>query len=423
MPITRQSSKVENMSEDPVMITLKSIQEQNSNMNDSIQNLTEKVIKLQSEFDIIKDLKSSIEFTQANVLDLENKVSGIDNTVTSQNDRLDIIERKLENSQKQNIVLNEKLLARETYSRRENLKFVGISESNNETREQLIIKLRNMFSSKLKIADTDRILFQRCHRLGKKSENGTRDIIARFVYFSDREKVWNSRSELTGTDIIINEDFPEEIEHRRSVLYKVFKLARQAGYRVKFTADKLIINGSLYTVDSLDKLPPELHPKVLSEKHTDNSVLFYGGFSVFSNFYPCHFVYNGIKFNSVEQCFQYQKVMTTRDKKLADQILCEKDPKQQYYLAKNVKPDEANWNEQTSKEVMKSVVKAKFEQNPTLKSDLLKTDDKVIIECNPHNHFWANGLRLTDEGAEVSTNWKGQNVLGSILCSVREIMK
>ena len=141
MPITRQSSKVENMNEDPVMITLKSIQEQNSNMNDSIQNLTEKVIKLQSEFDIFKDLKSSIEFTQANVLDLENKVSGIDNTVTSQNDHLDIIKRKLENSQKQNIVLNEKLLARETYSRRENLKFVGIPESNNETREQLIIKL------------------------------------------------------------------------------------------------------------------------------------------------------------------------------------------------------------------------------------------------------------------------------------------
>ena len=156
------------------------------------------------------------------------------------------------------------------------MKFTGIPEEKDESNEQLITKVRNIFSNDLGITDSKKILFQRCHRLGKKldGQSTPRDIIARFVYFPDREKVWEQRSKLKGTNIVMNEDFPDEILQRRSQLYKVFKLAREKHFKVKMVADFLIINGTRYTVDSMDKLPPEIHPKAEAERYTDNSVCF-----------------------------------------------------------------------------------------------------------------------------------------------------
>ena len=335
-----------------------------------------------------------------------------------------MIEQKLENSYKESKLYKEKQLRQDIYSRRENLKFTGIPEEKDESNEQLITKVRNIFSNDLGITDSKKILFQRCHRLGKKldGQSTPRDIIARFVYFPDGEKVWEQRSKLKGTNIVMNEDFPDEILQRRSQLYKVFKLAREKHFKVKMVADFLIINGTRYTVDSMDKLPPEIHPKAEAERYTDNSVLFYGGYSVLSNFYSCCFVVNGQRFTSVEQYFQYEKAKINDNTKLATDILTENDPKKQFQLGKKIKTGE-KWNEITSKNLVEVAVKAKFEQNDNLLTKLLNTGNKTLIQCNPHDKLWANGLRLTDKDAEDKAKWKGQNVLGEILCAVRESLK
>ena len=99
------------------------------------------------------------------------------------------------------------------------------------------------------------------------------------------------------------------------------------------------------------------------------------------------------------------------------------DPKQQYYLGKNLKPDESQWNDQISKQTMKEGVNAKFAQCSTLKNDLLDTKDKLIIQRNPYDTMWSNGLKMNDENVEDSTKWKGQNLLRKIVCEVREALK
>ena len=47
-----------------------------------------------------------------------------------------------------------------------------------------------------------------------------------------------------------------------------------------------------------------------------------------------------------------------------------------------------------------------------MKNDLLDTKDKLIIQCNPYDTMWSNGLKMKDENVEDSTKWKGQNLLG-----------
>ena len=40
-------------------------------------------------------------------------------------------------------------------------------------------------------------------------------------------------------------------------------------------------------------------------------------------------------------------------------------------------------------------MRAKFVQNPVLLKALLDTKNKTLIECNPHDLLWANGLKVT----------------------------
>ena len=113
---TRSTSKSGNMSDDPVMMTLKNIQDQISNMNSSIVSLTSQVSKLQSDIEIIKDLRESVEFTQAGLTEVENRVSSIQDSVYNQTVRLDMIEQKLENSYKESKLYKEKQLRQDIYT-------------------------------------------------------------------------------------------------------------------------------------------------------------------------------------------------------------------------------------------------------------------------------------------------------------------
>ena len=69
---------------------------------------------------------------------------------------------------------------------------------------------------------------------------------------------------------------------------------------------------------------------------------------------------------------------------------------------------------------MKSGLKAKFEQNITLRESLKATDDSVIMEANPADTYWGAGLSLNNQDIWDLTKWKGQNKLGKLLSEVRE---
>jgi len=73
-----------------------------------------------------------------------------------------------------------------------------------------------------------------------------------------------------------------------------------------------------------------------------------------------------------------------------------------------IRPD---WNE-VKDDVMRRVVKAKFEQHPDLKEMLLGTGDAVLIEHTENDRYWGDG-----------GNGKGKNMLGKILMEVREQCK
>ena len=220
----------------------------------------------------------------------------------------------------------------------------------------------------------------------------------------------------------MNEDFPLEIEKRRSKLYPVFKLAKEKKHKVKLQADKVIINSQRYTVDTLDKLPADLQLKNLAERKGDNEVLFHVNKSCFSNFYRANFEINGKTYKSAEQYLQYQKALCSGNQETAAKIM--QLDEQGYYLGKKLTPDEQKWNENIAKQVMKAAIRAKFEQNEHLRTEIVNTGKKSLVNCNPYEMFMSCGLKITDDDAKNRTKWKGSNNLGTlILCSVRETLK
>ena len=96
--------------------------------------------------------------------------------------------------------LRKQILYLETYSRRENLKFVGIPEkitsidnisdaregSSKDTAAVIYKFMANELSMKEPQKRTE---FQRMHRLGKPTRKSPRPILARFLRYSDRQEV------------------------------------------------------------------------------------------------------------------------------------------------------------------------------------------------------------------------------------------
>ena len=310
----------------------------------------------------------------------------------------------------------------ENYMKRDNLIFGGISES---SPENCLEKIQHLITKNLKldIEATD-IKFQRVHRLGKKQQGKTRPIIARFLWFNDRQKVWKSRNNLSGTPFWMSEDYTKEVQQNRKVLRPVLQGAIASGTEENpvsayLILDRLYTQDNMYTVDTLDSLPADLKPEVLATpKIGENYVAFFNKSSPLSNFYPAEFQLDNKQFKHVEQYFQYKKALLCGYPNLAADIANESCPYQCKSLVKKVKLNN-DWKKQ-QEEVMRNGCSAKFLQNPELMQFLRDTEDRTIVEARSDDKFWGAGLHVNDKRFETPTKWPGKNKLGQILMDIRQ---
>ncbi|XP_065642647.1 uncharacterized protein LOC136074270 isoform X2 [Hydra vulgaris] len=111
-----------------------------------------------------------------------------------------------------NVVVKDKLAELEDRSRRNNLRFTGIEEDENETWELSEEKIQNVLKTKLGFKSNVEI--ERAHRTRKKSSDGkkyNRTIIVKLLNYKDKKtaldnyvqlKLWNDR-------FYVNEDYSE----------------------------------------------------------------------------------------------------------------------------------------------------------------------------------------------------------------------
>ena len=158
---------------------------------------------------------------------------------------------------------------------------------------------------------------------------------------------------------------------------------------------------------------------------TDKHAFFYGSWA--SNFYRAPFKWSAYgeehEFFCTEQAFMWAKAMTFGDTQTAKDILEEKSsPMACKMLGRKVKNYvDSIWN-MLRLGVMYEVNVAKFSQNEDLRMKITdeKFNGKTFVEASPSDPIWGIMMPIGDPNIDDETNWKGQNLLGKALTSVRE---
>lgn len=330
---------------------------------------------------------------------------------------------KVEKLQKENEDLKKRLIEQEDRNRHCNLKIIGLHEPQDETPLNLVQRVRKFFQEKLELQRYQGIRLDECYRIGKKSPTKNRTIFLRFSFLLEKEIVWSARRKLKGESIHLQEDFSAETEEKRGKLYPYMKMAQSEKKKAFLSGDKLIIQGTSYTVETVDQSGISTQSNV-DEKSDRNTYLFYGKTHPFSNFHPSSINIENCTYANVEQYFQHKRALFFKDNPTAEKILSTPDPVQQMRLGKVVRKDpriEEQWK-QVCVEIMREGVLAKFQQHGHLSAILLATGEKIIGEANPYDALWGTGTKLRDRQALNPSSWKGENNMGRILVAIRSYL-
>ena len=223
--------------------------ERKMNKLDSIEEKIEKfLLRLDDIEKSVSSLRCEVNSSKGKQADLQRFVDEVKDSVDCAHGRTDVLELKSYkldtdfNVAKED--LRKKILYLEAYSRRENLKFAGIPEVSSDQEDTKTV-LTNFISRQLGIENPEEIEFQRVHQIGKKGDR-PRMVIARFLWFTDRERVMRNAYKLKNTDFTIYDDIPKELIDLRKKHMPAFHEARKAGKRAIFSKSepgKLFIDG------------------------------------------------------------------------------------------------------------------------------------------------------------------------------------
>ena len=235
--------------EDLLSRQLKPIRETIETLSVKFENLTTS----------INDMRATADHADSNATEALTKVASVEKRVAD-------LESALTQSRHKPDKLYARNLKLESYSRRDNLKFMGIPEQKDEN----CLNLVHTNLSQMGLDQSD-INILRVHRLGiyKKNQRSPRPIIFRLATSTDRDIIWQKRSTLTGLGVWIKEDYPPEIDQDRITLWPYVKAARRGDPSFPDTrvsaylrGDKLILNNHVYSVDNLEYLPNFVHSNI-----------------------------------------------------------------------------------------------------------------------------------------------------------------
>lgn len=144
------------------------------------------------------------------------------------------------------------------------------------------------------------------------------------------------------------------------------------------------------------------------------------GPSCLCQWWPSEFTVEGVSYPTAEHYMMAEKARLFGDEEIRERILQAPDPSQAKALGRRVSGfDTARWEEVRLPIVVTGNL-AKFGQDPSLRSYLLGTAPRRLVEASPVDRVWGIGLAAEDPRAQDPAQWQGLNLLGEALMDVRE---
>ncbi len=145
--------------------------------------------------------------------------------------------------------------------------------------------------------------------------------------------------------------------------------------------------------------------------------------SCLSNWFPAPFTEGGINYPTTEHYMMAQKALLFKDTDISVKIIQAKTPGEAKKLGRLVQGfDEDTWIQHRFESVVRGNL-AKFSQHEAVKSFLLSTHERILVEASPTDRIWGIGMAADDPQIEHPDTWKGLNLLGFALMEVRSRLR
>ncbi|EBP1705225.1 NADAR family protein [Salmonella enterica] len=132
------------------------------------------------------------------------------------------------------------------------------------------------------------------------------------------------------------------------------------------------------------------------------------------------FTYDGITYATAEHWMMAGKARLFNDSKTLARILAAATQAEAKKLGRQVTNfDEQRWQD-CCFELVSEGNYHKFSQHSALKTFLLNTQPRILVEASPVDKIWGIGLAKDHPHAGVPSHWKGKNLLGFALMVVRD---
>lgn len=354
----------------------------------------------QKELSQIESLVKSGEFQDERIREQEVQTKKLTAENVILQDRVILLETQM-------TFMHKKLVQQEDYSRRSNIKISGVPEKRGERCEEIVQEIFDHMGC------TD-IALERCHRIGRKFDNQTRNIIARFAYPPDKGIIMRNRRYLPH-GVFINDDYSQETTRRRNTLRPIFKEAKRKDQDTHMIGDRILFKKKIYTLENIHTIPIDI--KEIAVKEDQQTIAFASRFNELSNLYPVEMTVDGITYKSNEHFYQAQKCMEASNVEVAARVTLSAEPEDAMSIGQQIKPSD-DWYQVKGKALMKKGVKAKFGSIPSLGKKLLATKDKMIIEATRGSR-WGVNIPFTSDDLLDRRKWCGSNLMGAILMEVR----
>lgn len=138
-----------------------------------------------------------------------------------------------------------------------------------------------------------------------------------------------------------------------------------------------------------------------------------------SQWWPSPFTVDGVEYRTAEHWMMAGKARLFGDEEIVPRILRARTPGEAKKLGRLVRGfDEARWAAERFELVVTGSA-AKFGQDERLRTYLLGTGQRVLVEASPLDRIWGIGLAADDERATSPERWRGLNLLGFALMEAR----
>jgi ribA/ribD-fused uncharacterized protein len=145
--------------------------------------------------------------------------------------------------------------------------------------------------------------------------------------------------------------------------------------------------------------------------------------SCFSQWLPAPFTVDGITYPTAEHWMMVSKAKLFGDTQILEKMLAASSPAEVKKLGREVKNFEpALWEIHKFNIVVEGNFH-KFVQHAELKTFLLNTGERILVEASPVDAVWGIGMAADHAKINNPSAWRGENLLGYALMEVRDKLK